>query len=67
MRSVVDDGYHRAECSGQHYKEERSLYVEPPFLVHVLENWAIEDESGERKLIDIPSVYDNGEVNWRHF
>lgn len=47
--------------------EEQNMSVEPPFPRELLESWAIEDEAGERNLIDIPGVYDDGEVFWRYF
>jgi len=46
--------------------EQKALYEEPPFAGELLEHWSVETESGERKEIVIPGVYEDGGICWRY-
>lgn len=45
--------------------EDNLPFVKPPFPAELLKNWNIEVENGKRQPIDVPGVYEDGEIFWR--
>jgi hypothetical protein len=45
--------------------DESKSTDEPPFDESLLENWYVEDESGNRREIEFPAVHEDKTIYWR--
>jgi hypothetical protein len=46
-------------------KQDKRMYVDPPFSEGQLENWFVENKHGERTEISTPAINSNNEIWWR--